>query len=324
MILVVGGLASGKRTYAASLGFPVEGIVIDAHELVRVSQDDAALADELARAAVVTCAEVGLGIVPIDRQERAYRERVGRLTCELSSRADAVVRMVCGIPQVLKGDPCAFGQHGPGSQFTAHDDRSDRLARVELILIRHGLTPGNEQKRYVGALDQPLSDAGRAQARAAGVHGAVRRVYVSPLRRTHETAAIMFPQAEQVVVEGVQDMDFGAFAGRSADEMSDDAAYRAWVEGECTGRCPGGESQAELTDRVCAALDALLRQAAARGERQLVMVAHGGTMMAFLDRHAHDADRKYWDWLVGNCEGYRLGVECGEDGIALASIERWR
>lgn len=194
---------------------------------------------------------------------------------------------------------------------------------MELILIRHGQTPGNEERRYVGVLDQPLSDSGRAQARASGAHGDVGRVYVSTLRRTHETAALMFPNAEQVVVEGIQEMDFGAFAGRSADEMADDPEYRAWVEGECLAPCPGGESRDQLTDRVCASLERLLREAQARGEEQLVMVAHGGTMMAFLDRYGNDPAKKYWEWLVGNCEGYRIALTCDEAGIRVHSITRW-
>jgi len=85
--------------------------------------------------------------------------------------------------------------------------------------MRHGQTPGNSERRYVGALDQPLSEQGRAEALAAGVLPKVKRVYVTTLKRTHETASICFPNAEQVEVEGLQEMDFGDFAGRSADEM---------------------------------------------------------------------------------------------------------
>ena len=193
---------------------------------------------------------------------------------------------------------------------------------MELILIRHGQTPGNGERRYVGAIDQPLSEAGRAQAHAAGAHDDVRRVYVSTLQRTHETAAIMFPNAEQVVVEDIQEMDFGAFAGRTPDEMVDDPAYRAWVDSECKAPCPGGESQDRFTDRVCAALEKLFREAQDRGEEQLVMVAHGGMMMAFLDRYGNDPSKKYWEWLVGNCEGYRITLNCDE-GVAISSIARW-
>lgn len=108
MILVVGGLASGKRAYAESLGFTAEEMAFDVHERVRVGEDAALLAEKLAAKGVVTCAEVGSGIVPIDAGERAWRDEVGRLCQQLAAQADAVVRMVCGIPVVLKGAP----EHG--------------------------------------------------------------------------------------------------------------------------------------------------------------------------------------------------------------------
>lgn len=89
-------------------------VVLNAQELVRDVEgiegselggkgplpDD--LVDALAAKQVVACAEVGSGVVPLDRGERAWRERAGRLTCELAQRADRVVRMVCGIPTDLK------------------------------------------------------------------------------------------------------------------------------------------------------------------------------------------------------------------------------
>lgn len=105
MILVVGGIASGKRTFAESLGFPEEDMAFDVHELVREAESCDEVIDMAAGKSVVTCAEVGGGIVPLGAGERAYRERVGRMSSVLAERADSVVRMVCGIPVVLKGDP---------------------------------------------------------------------------------------------------------------------------------------------------------------------------------------------------------------------------
>ena len=179
---------------------------------------------------------------------------------------------------------------------------------MELVLIRHGQTPGNALRRYVGALDQPLSENGRAEARDAGQFPDVPLVYVSKMRRAQETAAIMFPNARQVEVPGVEEMDFGVFADRSADDMADDPDYQAWVESWCTLPCPGGESRDELTDRVCESLEAFLRDAQERGEARVILVAHGGTMMASLSRFG-DGSRSYYEWLVGNCEGYRLAVD---------------
>lgn len=213
------------------------------------------------------------------------------------------------------------GMVSAGSAVRVPEAGSCELA---FAIIRHGQTPGNAERRYVGALDQPLSEQGRSEARAqkdaiGRALPEVGRVYVSTLRRTHETAAILFPHVEQVVVDGIQEMDFGDFAGRSADEMCDDAEYRAWVEGNCEGVCPNGESKAEFTERVCVSLERMLRDAYARGERLVVLVAHGGTMMASLSRFA-DEDRTYYAWATGNCEGYRMQVRFSDAGMAFCDI----
>ena len=189
---------------------------------------------------------------------------------------------------------------------------------MELIVMRHGATPGNERRQYVGILDHPLSPKGREQARAAGVIPQVERVYVTPLRRTHETAAICFPCAQQIQVDGLQEMDFGVFAGRTADEMVNDAAYRAWVDGMCLGPCPGGESRAEVTERICRALSELLHRSADAGESRVIVVAHGGTIMSAFGEFSIDCpDRIYYEWLPDNCGGYRTDVTFSPDGTPI-------
>ena len=54
--------------------------------------------------AVITCDEIGCGIVPIDRADENWREAVGRLCCALAQKADAVVRVIAGVPQFIKGE----------------------------------------------------------------------------------------------------------------------------------------------------------------------------------------------------------------------------
>ena len=54
--------------------------------------------------AVITCDEIGCGVVPIDRADENWREAVGRLCCALAQEADAVVRVIAGVPQFIKGE----------------------------------------------------------------------------------------------------------------------------------------------------------------------------------------------------------------------------
>ncbi len=110
MIFITGPLYSGKREYARLLlGCTREELaqcaVWDVQELAAGCGDLAALAQQLARNEVVIATEVGSGVVPVDKNERAAREAAGRLGCLLAQRADAVVRVFCGIPVYLKGAP---------------------------------------------------------------------------------------------------------------------------------------------------------------------------------------------------------------------------
>ena len=60
--------------------------------------------DALAEKRVVIAAEIGGGVVPIERDARLKREQAGRLSCLLAARADTVIRVCCGLPELLKGD----------------------------------------------------------------------------------------------------------------------------------------------------------------------------------------------------------------------------
>ena len=62
------------------------------------------LADELAKKDIVIASEIGGGVISTAPEVNAYRERAGRLSQELAKRADVVVRVICGLPQILKGE----------------------------------------------------------------------------------------------------------------------------------------------------------------------------------------------------------------------------
>ena len=198
---------------------------------------------------------------------------------------------------------------------------------MRLVIMRHGAIPANERRQYAGMrTDEPLSEAGVEQARAAGVCPVVSLVYVSPLARARQTAQICFPNAEQQVVAGLAEMDFGTFEGRSADEMVDDAAYRAWVDGMCEGRCPGGETRAEFTERTVRAVEQVVADARRRGLDTAVIVAHGGTVMSAMSTFAKGVEggaADYYPWHVGNCQGYRADVRFEGEKIGFSDSARF-
>lgn len=143
-------------------------------------------------------------------------------------------------------------------------------------------------------------------------------VYVSPARRARQTAEILFPQADQIIIPGLREMDFGVFEGRSWREMSEDADYRRWVDGGCEGQCPGGEDRASFTARICSAFDGILAGETETGRKPgcagddlpVIIVAHGGTQMALLAERGSPAGDYFSRQTPCGC-GWLLEPEAG-------------
>ena len=371
MILIVGGRAAGKRALAASLGYSEDQmtcdpeqsvpVFLDAQEAARglVEEGLTALADALAQREVVICTEVGAGVVPIDPEERAFRESAGRLAVALADRAACVVRVVCGIPQVLKGNlprtggvcssaaenagaatagcegrpgadtvawgggepsasaghlaasvsPCC-GMPGGGKVGSEPDGSGAAFAQDAprfLSIYRHAPTRMNRAHRYQGMQDEPLDWEGEQVAYAIEPSRTTRVVYVSPLSRSRQTARILFPSAQQVVVDGLAEMDFGDFDGFTYRELSDDPRYQEWVDSGCTSQCPNGESRAQFVGRIAAGIRTVLCDARERGVSEAVVVAHGGTAMAAYSAFTQ-SDRDYFDWHMDVCGGLRARI----------------
>lgn len=125
MELYIGGYAQGKLSYVrkkyqisddrildgAQQDFEMAGAEIYHHFHLWVRRkleegaDVESLTQKLLREhpdCIIICDEIGNGIVPVEAKEREYRERTGRLLCNLAKQADRVERIVCGIGQKIK------------------------------------------------------------------------------------------------------------------------------------------------------------------------------------------------------------------------------
>lgn len=125
--LILGGSFQGKLSFALQLtglspdnvadgGSPndwlekpiLNGIHRGIRQLLLEESDPYTMVDKILDKnpnAVILCDEIGCGIVPLDPKEREYREVTGRICCILAKQAQRVIRVQCGIPQVIQGDP---------------------------------------------------------------------------------------------------------------------------------------------------------------------------------------------------------------------------
>lgn len=146
-----------------------------------------------------------------------------------------------------------------------------------LLLVRHGRTAWNAERRLQGRLDIPLDEEGAAAVRSLRplvAELAPDRVVCSPLRRARGTADLLgHPEPRED--ERWQEADLGEWTGASSAELraADGDGYARWRAGLVTP--PGGEPFAAMAARVREAL----ADAVAGGGTTLV-VTHGGPVRA--------------------------------------------
>ena len=131
---------------------------------------------------------------------------------------------------------------------------------MKVVMIRHGKTPGNLLKQYIGRTDQSLADEGIKELKAIASSEEfkqtldsekVEKIFVTPLKRTQETAAILFPNARQMIINDLREMDFGIFEEKNYIDLEHSKEYAAWLDTHCESKVPEGEDKASFSKRSC-------------------------------------------------------------------------
>lgn len=161
-----------------------------------------------------------------------------------------------------------------------------KTGMTELLLIRHGETDWNAEKRLQGHIDIPLNAAGWRQAILLALALANEKpdaIIASDLLRACQTAQEIATVHDMPVFTDVElrERCYGAFEGMRHDEISRryPDAYAAWKARDIDMRFPGGARQAEtlreFSTRVVGAISRLMQR---KKYRKVVMVAHGGVL----------------------------------------------
>lgn len=153
-----------------------------------------------------------------------------------------------------------------------------------LWLVRHGATEWNSERRYCGHSDVPLAALGCEQASwlARRLRSEeISLIYSSDLARARQTAEIL-ARGQQVRIEvssAWREINFGAWEGLTYAQIVERfGPQQDFFTGSLNVSPPGGESLAELVQRVQTAYVEMTRNA--KGD--IVLVSHGGPLRALL------------------------------------------
>ena len=220
-------------------------------------------------------------------------------------------------------------------------DWTEDKIKVKITWIRHGMTRANEEHRYLGKTDEPLSEKGIRflQEKKKSFFNAPEFLYASPMKRCVQTAEILF-RRKPVLIPEWKEMDFGQFEGKNYEELKDNPDYQKWIDSNGTLPFPGGEPREQFIRRSMEGFDWMMSDILIKSEKNtriqngtetqdlknnceteipVVAVVHGGTIMAVLSSLTGG---EYFDFQVKNGEGYETVLEWIQGRWKITSLTK--
>lgn len=184
---------------------------------------------------------------------------------------------------------------------------------TDFLCIRHGDTDA-VGVRLVGRLaGVSLNAKGRAQAKALAERLAAEppdRIVCSPLERTRDTAGVIAERVGRPVEEdeGLLEIAFGEWTGRSFDELEREPLWRAYHHFRSGIRIPGGEMAVEVQARMVAVTERLHSESP---DTAIALVSHGDPIRYLLAHYAG----------IPLDHALRLAVDVGS--LSRISMDQW-
>jgi alpha-ribazole phosphatase len=188
---------------------------------------------------------------------------------------------------------------------------------LAITLIRHGMTPENKAKRYIGHTDAPLAEQEKMRLLQADLQlfQPVDLLVSSDLLRCRQTCELLFRNYCGVKHEMAQwrEMHFGDWEGKTFLELKEIKEYQQWLNSPLSAVPPNGEGYQQFQARVEQALEQTIALAEKTSAKHVAVVTHGGPIRYVLAHYAPQ-ERSFWEWIVPFGGGFTL----------QSTLKRWK
>jgi probable phosphoglycerate mutase len=171
--------------------------------------------------------------------------------------------------------------------------------RTILYFVRHGQTEGNEQGRWQGHLDSPLTDLGVKQAEWLGEalsNETIDCIYTSSSPRAKRTAELIRGSRDIPLFESdeLKEIHLGEWEGRSQEEIrqTDPVRLHHFLNDPEKFQAPGGESYADVFHRTVAYISTIIDLHAGQS---VLVVAHTVVVKVLMNYFARRALKELWN-----------------------------
>jgi alpha-ribazole phosphatase len=169
------------------------------------------------------------------------------------------------------------------------------------------MTNANKERLYCGGTDQSLCREGideLKRLKTETLFPTAERYVTSRLKRTIETLKILYNKMPDVIIEELNEYNFGDFEMKSYDQLKENSDYLLWISGNENISCPNGESRQKFRERVRHGFG-LVREMKVDN---VLVVCHGGVIASLMLMLFADQKKCYDEWLPKNGHGYTIEI----------------
>ncbi len=176
--------------------------------------------------------------------------------------------------------------------------------------IRHGAIEETARGAYIGVTDPDLSPKAVDELTTLDKthkYPYAPVIFTGPLKRCTQTCEVLYPGVKPIVLEELNEMNFGEWEGKTAEELKGDPLFEAWLSGDERATPPGGESNDDFTRRICLMFQSLVDGLIKTGTTDCAIITHGGIIMTLLAIYGIP-QAKPFDWACDNGYGFSMRV----------------
>jgi broad specificity phosphatase PhoE len=188
---------------------------------------------------------------------------------------------------------------------------------TRLILIRHGSTDWNSEKRYSGFIDIGLNDKGKNEARSLYKRlkqEKIHKVYTSDRKRAIQTAKIIFRKQEIETIPDLREIHFGCFEGLTHKEIikKHSKIYKKWLNYPFRVAIPGGEDLNDFRKRI---INTVKKIISLNPNKTIAAVCHGGPISILITKILKS--NNFWRQIPASASLSIIEYENGKAKIRL-------
>lgn len=177
-----------------------------------------------------------------------------------------------------------------------------------IYLIRHGITDGNLDGKYIGTTDSYLCAQGVEEVlekKKSFFYPPVQKIYCSPLKRCIQTAGLIYPDSYSRLVPELREMNFGIFENKKAADLMDREDYKQFLKGGLDNPPENGESIRSMIERSYEGISFIIEDMMREGFTSAAVFTHGGIIMNLLSCFGIPKG-KPMDFPCDFAEGYEI------------------